>query len=368
MNKYKVCAYAISKNESQFINRWVDCMKEADEIYVFDTGSTDNTVELLQKRGVIVQQEFLNPFKFDEARNKSLQMIPDDFDICFCTDIDETVSPNWREQLEKYWTPNATRARYKFVSCVLEDGTESLVFLNEKIHKRHGFEWRYAIHECLFNTGLYPENYVKIEGMQVEHHPDNNKSRGQYLGMMEDVVKHNPSDDRTTHLLGREYMNYKMWDKCIETCKSYLNAPTSTWKTQRSASMRYIANSYSELGQKEQALYWYLMSHNEAPHLREPLVDIVKFYYYKLKNSIAAEMYLDKVLDINTRGIDYYFAESNSWGSYIYHLGSVIKYNVKKYVESYYLILRAKDLSPNDHLICDMYKLAKGVVEDYYRT
>ncbi len=49
MYKYKVCVYAICKNKSKFVRRWVKSMMEVDEIYVLDTGSTDNTVELLNK-------------------------------------------------------------------------------------------------------------------------------------------------------------------------------------------------------------------------------------------------------------------------------------------------------------------------------
>lgn len=40
MSKYKICVYAISKNEEKFVSRWVDSMKEADDIYVLDTGPT----------------------------------------------------------------------------------------------------------------------------------------------------------------------------------------------------------------------------------------------------------------------------------------------------------------------------------------
>ena len=54
MNKYKVCVYAISKNEEKFVERWVNSMKEADEIYVLDTGSDDNTVSKLKELGVNV--------------------------------------------------------------------------------------------------------------------------------------------------------------------------------------------------------------------------------------------------------------------------------------------------------------------------
>ena len=40
MSKYKICVYAISKNEEKFVSRQVDSMKEADDIYVLDTGPT----------------------------------------------------------------------------------------------------------------------------------------------------------------------------------------------------------------------------------------------------------------------------------------------------------------------------------------
>ena len=51
-NKYKICVYAISKNEEKFVKRWYESMKEADEIYVLDTGSTDNTVNILKSLNV----------------------------------------------------------------------------------------------------------------------------------------------------------------------------------------------------------------------------------------------------------------------------------------------------------------------------
>ena len=44
----KIVVYAICKNESQFVRRWVDSMSEADQIVVLDTGSDDDTLELLR--------------------------------------------------------------------------------------------------------------------------------------------------------------------------------------------------------------------------------------------------------------------------------------------------------------------------------
>lgn len=39
MNNYKVCVYAICKNEEKFIEKWYNSIKEADYICVLDTGS-----------------------------------------------------------------------------------------------------------------------------------------------------------------------------------------------------------------------------------------------------------------------------------------------------------------------------------------
>ena len=52
MKKLKIAVYAICKNEEKFVDRWVASMKEADSIYVLDTGSKDKTVQKLKKLGV----------------------------------------------------------------------------------------------------------------------------------------------------------------------------------------------------------------------------------------------------------------------------------------------------------------------------
>ena len=94
----KICVYAISKNEEKFARRWYESMKEADEVYVLDTGSTDNTVSILEELGSHVKVEVVTPWRFDVARNKSLELVPEDCDICVCTDLDEVLVPGWREK------------------------------------------------------------------------------------------------------------------------------------------------------------------------------------------------------------------------------------------------------------------------------
>ena len=110
----KICVYAICKNEEKFIKRWYDSVKRADGIYVLDTGSTDNSVKLLKSLGVNVKQEIIKPWRFDVARNKSLEMIPDDYDVCICLDLDEVLVSGWYEVVQALWKDGLTRIRYVY--------------------------------------------------------------------------------------------------------------------------------------------------------------------------------------------------------------------------------------------------------------
>ena len=154
MNKLKVYVYAICKNESKYVEEYVKSMSEADGIYVLDTGSTDDTVEKLKKLNVNVKSEKLEPFRFDEARNKSLSMVPSDADICVCTDFDEVFTKGWRTKLEQVWLKeNPTRVEYLYNWSFDEYGNPATTFYISKIHKRHAYVWH---HPVLTNARIIP--------------------------------------------------------------------------------------------------------------------------------------------------------------------------------------------------------------------
>ena len=135
----KVIIYAICKNEAQFAERFMRSCAGADGVYVLDTGSTDGTPERLRALGAIVRERTIEPWRFDVARNASLDMLPLDADICICLDLDEVLCPGWREALEAAWTPGTTRARYTYVWSHTRDGGDGVVFFADKIHSRHGY-------------------------------------------------------------------------------------------------------------------------------------------------------------------------------------------------------------------------------------
>jgi glycosyltransferase involved in cell wall biosynthesis len=279
--KYKVCVYAICKNEEQFVDRWMDSMKEADLVIVTDTGSSDNTVEKLKARGAVVYVEEIKPWRFDAARNVSLDHVPEDTDICVCTDLDEVLSPGWRECLEKAWQTDTGTGKYLYNWSHKEDGSPDVQFQYFKVHARNSYRWAYPIHECLKYSGTGPDKAVFIDGMVLDHYPDPSKSRGSYLPLLELAVKESPQDDRMIYYLGREYMYKSMWNECIAALKKHLELPSSVWNEERCASMRWIAKSYHMLSQDTEAYSWYFRAIAEVPFMREPYVECALMAYQR---------------------------------------------------------------------------------------
>ena len=325
---YKVAVYAIAKNEEKFVERWVNSMQEADDIYVLDTGSTDNTYEKLKSLGVHVKKQIIDPWRFDTARNESLKMVPQDVDICVCTDLDEVFNKGWRKELEKAWLSNTTRAMYHYVWSYDKYNKPKVSFYIEKIHARNNYKWTHPVHEVLSYLKEEKENKIVVENILVSHYPDPLKSRSSYLSLLELSVKEDPEDDRNMHYLGREYMFYGQFEKCIETLKKHLTLKKATWKDERCASMRFIARSYLKLKNYEQASYWYSLAIKEAPYLRDPYVEMA-FLKYLLKDYPQVLYYCNEALKI-TEKYENYTNEVFSWDYTIYDLKSIAYYNLKE--------------------------------------
>jgi tetratricopeptide (TPR) repeat protein len=346
MNHYKICVYAICKNEEQFVDRWMDSVGEADLVVVADTGSTDHTVEKLKARGAVVYEETITPWRFDIARNKAMDHIPEDFDICVSNDLDEVFDKGWREMLEIAWQPLHTRGRYFFVWNHNPDGTPEKQFPMEKIHRRKGFRWVHPVHEVLEYSGEDPDSVVWVNGLMLHHYPDLSKPRAQYLPLLELSAQENPEDDRTIFWLGREYMYYGMHDQCIATLKRHLSLPTAHWDVERCASMRFISKSYQAKGDFLQAKSWLYKAIAECPAIREPYHQMARLGYIQNDWPLTFLM-TEKGLDI-TQKTGGYLLEPAAWGYSLYDLAAIACYRLGLYSKSYVNALKACELEPDD--------------------
>jgi len=357
MNKYKVCVYAISKNEEKFVERWMDSVNEADMVVVLDTGSADNTVKKLRERGAVVYEEIINPWRFDTARDKALSHVPEDTDICVSNDLDEVFEPGWRKKLEDAWKKDTTRARYLFNCSFNPDGTPNKQYGMEKIHARKGYKWVHPVHEVLRYDGV--EKKIWIDNLILNHYPDDAKPRSQYLSLLELSAKENPDDDRGMFWLGREYMFYRKWEQSIKTLKHYLTMPAATWKEERCAAMRYIAKGYEQSGDKEQAKSWYFRAVAECPYVREPYLDFALFGYAEKDWRLVMLMALEALKFTTSTGS--YLVEPKAWDFTFHDLAALSLYYLGMIKEAYIHAKAAYEMQPeNERLKNNMLLMQKG--------
>lgn len=353
----KICVYAISKNEEQFVERWYNSMKEADEIYVLDTGSTDNTINKLKKLGVKVTSAKITPWRFDVARNKSLELVPKDADLCVCTDLDEVFEEGWRKKLEQ--AKNYNQVIYDYIWSFNEYGQPEIEFFYEKIHSRKGYKWINPVHEVL-SCSLKNPRKIKIEEIILKHYPDKNKSRSSYLPLLEQSIKEDKHNDRNYHYLGREYMYYGKYEKAITTLKHHLKMKEATWNLERSASMRYISNSYLNLKKYDEALKYAIMSISESPERREGYLTTA-YIYYLLKDYSKTKYYLKLALEIKNNPKTY-INDPNCYNGTIEDLLSICYYNEKKYKEAYINVIKAQKHQPNNERIQNNKKIIENLL------
>lgn len=353
----KVCVYAISKNEEKFVERWYESMKEADEIYVLDTGSEDNTVKLLKEKGVNVSEEVISPWRFDVARNKSLDLVPEDTDICVCTDLDEVFNSGWRKILEDNYV-KGSRVNYTYNWHINDKGVADVTFLLNNIHPKENYFWCHPVHEVL--TSDKEENIITLKNIVLNHYPDSTKSRSSYLPLLELSVKEDPEDDRNMHYLGREYMYYGMWEECINTLKKHLNLKSAKWNLERAASMRFIARSYINLNNLVEAEFWYKLAIKESPNSREGYVELGMLYYSE-KRWLDSIFYLLKALTIKEKDL-IYINEVFCWDSTIDDLLSINYYNIELYDLALFHINKALKYDKNNKRLLDNKKLIESKI------
>lgn len=339
----KIVVYTIAKDEAQFVWRWWDSAKDADEIVLVDTGSTDETVIAAETLGITVHQISVSPWRFDDARNAALALLPADADVCVSVDVDEVLRPGWREALEAQWG-QANHGRYLYTWNHDEDGNPGVTYWYEKIHARHGFRWKNPVHEIL-QPDRIEERWVNVEGMEVHHYPDPSKSRGQYLDLLELAVREEPTNDRNAYYYARELMFYGRNAEAVEAYKRHLALPTATWPAERAASYRGLA----KVDDPENRERWLIMACDESNE-REPMLELAQFYHDR-GDWEKCFIVCQRMLSITDQQHSY-LTEKEAWGARPHDLMALSAYHLGRLTVAVEQGLCALTLEPdNERLI-----------------
>lgn len=234
-NKLKISVYAICKNEKNNLDKWLKCFSKADYICILDTGSTDGTWETLQDyckqySNLIISQQIIKPWRFDVARNLSLELVPKDTDIYFMVDLDEIIKENnWVNKIKEVWDPTFTRGVYNYHRDTDENGNALKTIPEFRIHSKKWSHYENIVHEVIvtdFGQKMFDiQECIPME-IEVWHFPKQNKKTN-YLQLCEEELKEYPNDPLMRLQLAIEYELEEQFDKAIEHFQIIINNNTN---------------------------------------------------------------------------------------------------------------------------------------------
>lgn len=309
MNKPKFDIVAISRNEENHIPKMMSSLKEFQErggnVYILDTGSTDNTVEVARSLGCKVQevgdmfriqidQELADKinnkfvvegeapvvnagdslFDFASARNHSVSFAEQD--MIATIDCDEVFTKLDIDKINKAIEDGYTQFEYNFVFSHDYLGNPVIKFKQSKFYNRKTVAWKGIIHEVL--QGPANRTYLDESIIKLEHFQNEKTNRTGYLKGLAVDCFNNPDNDRNSHYFAREMMYYGKNKSAIKEFENHISM--GKWGTEAAQSMLYIGDCYRAMGDIDNMLLWWTKSFNKEAR-REPLMRIAEYFYTK---------------------------------------------------------------------------------------
>ena len=248
-----------------------------DEIVIVDTGSIDNTLEIIKRyTDKIYHFEWIDDFS--AARNFSFEKCTKDY-LLWC-DGDDYILPADVEKLKNYDFEDKDIIICPYVYAHDKYGNDELITARERIIKRSlNLKWQEEIHEYIPLNGLK----MGISDIKIHHNKQYGTSE-RNLTILERIIEKNPSS-RNLYYLAKEYTDFGRHDEAIEYFHKFLDCEGAFWENVYQAHTA-LANCFLIKGDEKKFKEHILESIKIEDRQAEP------FYYMGL-------YYLNKGLENN---------------------------------------------------------------------
>lgn len=300
MQQPKIAACLILKDSEATIEKCLAAIRpHVDGVFVYDTGSTDGTLEKLaelneqqtllrnQATGEVlgspssyageiaeeIQSVPLAPIHitrgewrkdFSWARQQNWDTVPEEYDWLLWLDDDDIIVGAEQLRGMTYTAPPAIDgyvfyydyARDEAGNCVCQLWRERLV------RRASGFRWQGAVHEVLVPEDGHPPQFVTIPPNlchYLHERPSDRFEPGRNLEILEATAKkeeeeHGAPLPRTLAYIGTELMSKGNFDLAISYLEKYLEHPQSEWSDERSQVRHKLATCLRALAAPQAAV------------------------------------------------------------------------------------------------------------------
>ena len=318
-----LCLNMIVKNESRIITRLFDSVLPIIDCYcICDTGSTDNTVDIIRNYfnnkgipGKIVTEPFKN---FCHNRNFSIQSCLNMSDYILLMDADMVLEIN-----------NFNKNMLSTIDCfTISQGNDNFYYQNMRIVKNDGAYYYSGVTHEYINT---PSNCCSFNFEKnilfIRDHGDGGSKHDKFerdVRLLTEGIKDEPNNARYHFYLANSYHDSGQFENAIEFYKKRIDF--GGWKEEVWYSYYRIGLCYKNLNKFSDSLFYWLEGYNFYPERLEAIYEIIKHYRINSKQKLAFIFYeiAKKILDQNNIRSSYLFLHDDIYRSRIYYEYTII--------------------------------------------
>lgn len=293
----------IIKNESKIIERCFDSVRGfVDYFVITDTGSTDNTVEIVENyltknniRGKVYHDVWKN-FGYnrtnsyrngqDWCRNNNIDM-ENNYFVTIDADMILKIKPSFNKESLKdadYW--------------LIQQMNNVITYYNSRLFKSSiPFVCNGVTHEY-WGADNVQASCGKHQDIYIDDKGDGGCKQDKFerdIALLTKGIEDEPNNYRYYFYLAQSYDDSGKLDEAIKWYRKRIEA--GNWEEEIYISYERIGNIYMKTGNPEKALFEWLNAYQALPSRSESLCAVINLYRNIGKNNLAM-MYLEKALKI----------------------------------------------------------------------
>jgi glycosyltransferase involved in cell wall biosynthesis len=289
----RICLSMIVRNESVIIKRLLSSVLGfVDEYCICDTGSTDNTVEVIESFTALTGRIYKEPFvNFEVNRTNALReaqksgadyILLLDADMVLVHDVDFDKS-----------------SLTLHVYSVFQQSSNGLKYSNVRLVKGDATLCKYVgvTHEYFDSAGLEVGEVTK--GLRIQDLGDGGCKTDKFerdIRLLERALSTDKNNDRYRFYLGNSYFDTQQFEKAIEQYTLRINL--GGWNEEVYFAMHRMALAHKGLKQEDEFLGTALRAWRYRPNRAESIYECMLYYQNLQQHKMVVALYI-LIKDLN---------------------------------------------------------------------